>query len=211
MVSKGTAAGWWPPRVLLSRRSRLYALIVGSFSLILLFTLAFLMENIREAREAATFNVFLEAKGEVGRLDEVLTMAAMAGAATGDPRWQERTTRMFPFSMRHWSGRSLAQSRGEARHCFNIGCKQRSNRFGDASLRTEQGGAIQRSVGASAMDTYRDYKQKYAAEPTTLGVIPAIGMAIAAKLHRLGGARICRGDCHRFFQLHVETGDQFSA
>ena len=54
-----------PP--ILSRRSRLYAVIVGSFSLILLLIVGFFVENIREKREAGIFNTFLEAKGEVER------------------------------------------------------------------------------------------------------------------------------------------------
>ncbi len=164
MVSKGTAAGWWPPRVLLSRRSRLYALIVGSFSLILLFTLAFLMENIREAREAATFNVFLEAKGEVGRLDEVLTMAAMAGAATGDPRWQERYDAHVPL-LDAALERALIGSNPEAKRAI-ASTSDANNALIDLETRAFALSKEARHSEALALlqsDTYRDYKQKYAA------------------------------------------------
>ena len=65
MTDSGKATGSWLSRPFLSRRSRLYALIIASFSLIFLVTLAFFVENIREIREAGSFNDFLEAKGEV--------------------------------------------------------------------------------------------------------------------------------------------------
>ena len=164
MVSKGKAAGWWPPRVLLSRRSRLYALIGGSFSLILLFTLAFLMENIREAREAATFNTFLEAKGEVGRLDEVLTMAAMAGAATGDRRWQERYDAHVPL-LDAALERALAGSNPEAKRAI-ASTSDANNALIDLETRAFALSNEARYSEALALlqsDTYREYKQKYAA------------------------------------------------
>ena len=165
MVSKGKAAdGWWPTRVLSSRRSRLYALIAGSFSLILIFTLAFLMENIREAREAAAFNAFLEAKGEVGRLDEVLTMAAMAGAATGDPRWQERYDAHVPL-LDAALERALVDGNPEAKRAI-ASTSDANNALIDLETRAFALSKEARYGEALAIlqsDTYRDYKQKYAA------------------------------------------------
>jgi signal transduction histidine kinase/CheY-like chemotaxis protein len=163
MVDNRTAVPLWNPR-LLSRRSRLYAVIAGSFSLILLLIVAFFVENIREMREAGTFNAFLEAKGEVERLDEVLTMSAMAGAATGDRRWQERYDANVPL-LDAALERALASGNAGAKRAI-AATSDANNALIDLETRAFSLSRERRfgeALGLLQSDTYRDYKKKYAA------------------------------------------------
>jgi len=65
---------------------------LGLIALLLWTALSF--ARFREVvRDLATFE---QASSEVRRLDEVLTMSAMMGAATGDLKWQERYDRHVP-------------------------------------------------------------------------------------------------------------------